>query len=49
VKALEKLIKIAVGAAIGWIISQVATDELESAGVPKEAATVVGGIIGAFF
>lgn len=43
---MEKIIKVVVGAAIGWVVSQVATDELEAFGVPKHTATVVGGVIG---
>ena len=41
-----KVIKALVGLAVGWIVSQVATDVLEDVGVPKHTATVVGGVIG---
>lgn len=41
-----KVIKVVFGLAVGWILSQVATDVLEAVGVPKHTATVAGGIIG---
>jgi hypothetical protein len=47
VRKVEKLIKIAVFGFVGWIVGEVAEDALESFGVPKEAAIVAGGVIGA--
>ena len=44
---MQVLVKIAVGAFIGWIAGTVTEDVLEAVGVPKHAATVAGGIVGA--
>jgi hypothetical protein len=43
---MERLIKIAALAAIGWLLGEIATEELEVVGVPKRTATIVGGVIG---
>jgi hypothetical protein len=42
---MERLIKLTLLAAVGWIVGEAATDELEAAGIPKQAATVIGGLI----
>lgn len=39
--------KVVIGAVIGAIIGEIAKDVLEAIGLPKHAATVAGGIIGA--
>jgi hypothetical protein len=44
---VEKLVKIAVFALIGYAVSEAAGDVMESLGVPKQVATVAGGVIGA--
>lgn len=44
---MEKAIKVLIGLAVGWFISEAATDVLEELGVPKHTATVAGGFIGA--
>jgi hypothetical protein len=43
---MERLIKIGIMAAVGWLVGEVVTDELEARGIPKRAATVIGGLIG---
>jgi hypothetical protein len=43
---VERLIKVAALAAVGWLVGEIATEALEAIGIPKQAATVVGGIIG---
>jgi hypothetical protein len=43
---MEKLIKVVALAAAGWLVGEIATEELEAIGIPKRAATIVGGIIG---
>lgn len=45
--AMDKAFKVLIGLAVGWVVSEAATDVLESLGVPKQAATAAGGIIGA--
>lgn len=44
---MDKIIKVVVGAVVGLVVSEVAEDVLAELGVPKHAATVAGGIIGA--
>jgi hypothetical protein len=43
---MDKLIKVVVLAAVGWLVGEIAAEELEAVGIPKQAATVVGGVIG---
>jgi len=43
---MERLIKVVALAAVGWLVGEIATEELEAVGVPKQAATLVGGFIG---
>ena len=43
---VERLIKVVALAAVGWLVSEIATEELQAIGIPKQAATVLGGIIG---
>lgn len=43
----KKVVTTLIGLALGWIVSQIATEILEGAGVPKHTATVAGGVIGA--
>ena len=43
---MDRLIKVVILAAVGWVVGEIATRELEAIGIPKQAATVVGGIIG---
>ena len=43
---MEKLIKVAVMAAAGWLVGEIAADTFEALGVPKRAAVIVGGVIG---
>lgn len=44
---MERLIKVVALAALGWLVGEIATEELQAVGMPKQAATVVGGVIGA--
>jgi hypothetical protein len=44
---MDKLIKVAVCAAIGWAVGEIAEEILEDVGVPKQAAAIAGGVIGA--
>jgi hypothetical protein len=44
-RALERIIKVLVCAGIGWVVSQVAADELEALEVHKKAATLIGGLL----
>ena len=44
---MDKLVKVIVCAFIGWAVGEIAEEALESVGVPKQAAAVAGGIIGA--
>jgi len=41
---MEKAI---IGAIIGAVVGEIAKDALEAVGLPKHAATIAGGIIGA--
>jgi hypothetical protein len=43
---MERLIKVVALAAAGWLLGEMATKELQAVGVPKHAATIVGGVIG---
>jgi hypothetical protein len=43
---MDRLIKVAALAAVGWLLGEIATEELQAVGVPKHAATIAGGIIG---
>ena len=44
---MDKAIKIIIGAVVGLIVGEIAQDVLMELGVPKRAATVAGGVIGA--
>lgn len=44
---MNKIIGIAVGAFIGWIIEQAAQDMLQEMGVPEHTAKVAGAVVGA--
>jgi hypothetical protein len=44
---MDKIIKVIVCAFIGWAVAEIAEEALESVGVPKQAAAVAGGVIGA--
>ena len=39
--------KVIAGLLAGWVVSEIAKDVLVAIGIPKHAATVAGGIIGA--
>jgi hypothetical protein len=43
---MERLIKVAVLAAVGWLVGEIVAEELEAVGIPRHAATVIGGVIG---
>lgn len=43
---MERVIKVVILAAVGWLVGEIATEELQAIGVPKHTATVVGGVIG---
>jgi hypothetical protein len=43
---MERLIKVIALAAVGWLVGEIAAEELTAVGVPKQTATVVGGVIG---
>jgi hypothetical protein len=42
----SRVIKVVIMAAVGWLVGEIATEELEAIGVPKHTATVVGGVNG---
>jgi hypothetical protein len=44
---MQTIVKIAVGAAIGWFVEQVAADILRELGAPPHTAKVAGAIAGA--
>jgi hypothetical protein len=44
---MEKIVKIAAGLAIGWIVEQMASNVPRKMGVPPHAAKVAGAVIGA--
>jgi hypothetical protein len=43
---MERPIKVGVLVAVGWLIGEIATEELEAIGIPKQTAMVIGGDIG---
>lgn len=44
---MDKLVKVILCAFIGWAVGEIAEEALESVGVPKQAAAVAGGVVGA--
>lgn len=44
---MNKIIGIAIGALIGWVIEQAAQEILEDMGVPDHTAKVAGAVVGA--
>jgi F0F1-type ATP synthase assembly protein I len=43
----KKIVGILIGAVVGWVVDQIATDVFEQMGVPPKTATTLGTIAGA--
>jgi hypothetical protein len=44
---MDKIVKIAFGLAVGWVVEQLAAGALREIGVPAHTAKVAGAVVGA--